>query len=389
MIGKSIAMTRVVSLVGVGVFALALIALPRVPNAEAYETDGNPINSQTYKFGSGVPQDMKDRMIAVGLEYITKAEGGLFQSSLSTNVVGFANITDLSIAGQANIGCSGSNCALDLNITYYLCDWFYFGTGSNPGTSSSFFPGCGSQTRTDAWGVLVHEAGHWRGLGHDLYGVCQGSGPNPAISLYAPEPTSEMASMCYSAGEPAIEGGSGSAGIVPRRTISQDEIQGIRAQLIGDFVANHGFDLCSGCSWNDEPDYWQITNNANSWWGGGSNKIVSLNNNPTVPYPELSQRVRGDDADPDDDGRFQLTARVKARDNQVNPRAVIFIRHVHSSHSVNHELKCDSGTLPLNQWKTVSCLVDLPGGTNDVQEFEYGVRVTEKIDIDWVTVADR
>ncbi|HDL41934.1 MAG TPA: hypothetical protein ENG98_02830 [Actinobacteria bacterium] len=202
-----------------------------------------------------------------------------------------------------------------------------------------------------------------------------------------------MASMCYSQWEPAIQWGSGWAGIVPRRTISQDEIQGIRVQFLGDFVANHGFDLCSGCSWDDEPDYWQITNNANSWWGGGSNKIVSLNNNPTVPYPELYQRVRGDDADADDDGRFQLTARVKARDNQVNPRAVIFIRHVHSSATVpyaaiNHELKCDSGTLPLNQWKTVSCLVDLPGW-NTVQEFEYGVRVTEKIDIDWVTVADR
>jgi hypothetical protein len=379
---------RVAGFTGIGVAVLLLVAIPSLPNAAAFESDGNPIASQNYRFASNVPQDMRDRMTAVALEYTTAAEGGLFYNGLSTNVVGFTVYEEEGKVGDGTQGCSGSNCRLNLDYNMYICDEFYFGVGANAGVSNSPWPWCPPpETRTDAWGVLVHEAGHWRGLNHDLYGVCQGSGPNPAISLYAPKPTSEMASMCYSAGEPAIEGSSGSAGIVPRRTISQDEIQGIRAQLIGDFVANHDLDLCSGCSWDDEPDYWQITNNANSWWGGGSNKIVSLNNNPTVPYPELFQRVRGDDADADNDGSFQVTARVKARDNQVNPRVVIFVRHVHSSHLVNHEMKCDSGTLPLNQWKTVSCLIDLYN--NPVLEFEYGVRVTEKIDIDWVTVADK
>ncbi len=254
--------------------------------------------------------------------------------------------------------------------------------GGDPGTSSTGGePGCpDGTTRTDAWGVFVHEMGHWRGLGHDLMGECQGAGP---AALYAPAPTYEITSMCYSESMPAIKGGSGVAGIVPRRTISQDEIQGATAQFSGHFVANYHFASCPGCTWSGTPEFWMFTPNSNHWWGGS---VVSLNNNASVPYPEVYQRVQGADADFDDNGVFLVSARVKAIHNTVTPRAVIFVRHVHGS-LINHEQKCDSGPLTVGSWTVVSCYVYL--GSNTAETFEYGVRVTEKIDIDWVKVADK
>lgn len=216
-----------------------------------------------------------------------------------------------------------------------------------------------------------------------MFGTCTGA-------LYAPQPTKKMAVMCYSTTEPALEGGTGDAGIVPRRTISQDEIQGVVTYTQNRLVANYDLNNC-GSSSMDPPEFWMFTPTANRWCGGG---IVALNDNATYPYPEIKQRVRGADADADNDGMFEVEARVRATDNQIQPRAVIFVRHVHSNGVVDHEQRCDSGTLPLNQWHTVECGVTwdtdpLALGSSSVLEFEYGVRVTERTEITYIYVVDR
>ena len=59
-----------------------------------------------------------------------------------------------------------------------------------------------------------------------------------------------------------------------------------------------------------------ITNGANRWWGNG---IVALNNNSSVPYPELYQRAIGNDVDLDNDGRFTITVRARLSIRQSHP----------------------------------------------------------------------
>ena len=49
-------------------------------------------------------------------------------------------------------------------------------------------------------------------------------------------------------------------------------------------------------------------------------------------------------------------------------------------------MTCDSGTLTVGTWTTVECTLNL--GANSTEEFEYGVRVTEKINVDHVYVTD-
>ncbi len=164
--------------------------------------------------------------------------------------------------------------------------------------------------------------------------------------------------------------------------MSQDEIQAVSDYQDGHFVANYSFSECPGCGGTGTPTYWMFTPNSNPWWVNGT---VSVNDNPSVPYPEIKQRVRGDDADGDGNGWFRVTARVKAIHNTVLPRAVVFVRHVHGT-NFNHEKKCDSGPLTVGVWTTVTC--DFTLGVNAAREFEYGVRVTEKIDLAWVKVTD-
>lgn len=367
---------RLTTVLAVASVAVAsLVALPQ-PTAAFDLTTSSPASTNTYRYDTQftVGQSFKNRISNAASEWSNEAEGSVSYSSGSSSKVGYRYQTGVAAASAPCV--SGGSCTLWFNLGLEICNQFYYGTSSYPGVSDSNIPGCpDGTTRIDSWGVLVHEFGHWRGLLHNVFGTCTGAG-------YAPQPESNMASMCYDENSPAKEGGTGDAGIAPRRAISQDEIQGVRVHLTDDLVANYSFTECSGCSWDDAPRYWMFTPNSNHWWGSGT---VSLNNNTTVPYPEIKQRVRGIDADSDNDGRFLVAARVKAIHSTVNPRAVVFVRHVHGS-TTDHEKKCDSGTLTVGVWTTVTCTVDLTNWSG--LEFEYGVRVTEKINIAWVTVED-
>lgn len=330
----------------------------------------------TYRFDESVfslTAAQKARVNDAASEWTNRAAGSIQYSSSSSNRV---FLYDIAAIANATLPCDGSGCVLRLNWEYAFYDLFHSGTGTNPGVADCGFPWyCpyDGMTRYDLWGVVTHEMGHWRGLNHDLFGTCNGN------SLYSPYPTREAATMCYTPYDPAIEGGSGDAGIAPRRTISQDEIQGVADLQSNHFVANNSFTICPGCAWDDAPEFWWFSPGSSHWWGSGT---VSLNNNAAVPYPEIRQRIRGADADRDNDGRFYVIASVKAVHSDVTPRAVIFVRHSNGT----YEKTCDSGVLTVGAWRTFSCTLDL---TNSATlEFEYGVRVTEKIDIAWVLVRD-
>lgn len=47
---------RVAGFTGIGVAVLLLVAIPSLPNAAAFESDGNPIASQNYKLASNVAE---------------------------------------------------------------------------------------------------------------------------------------------------------------------------------------------------------------------------------------------------------------------------------------------------------------------------------------------
>ena len=125
------------------------------------------------------------------------------------------------------------------------------------------------------------------------------------------------------------------------------------------------------------------SNTPNRWCQNGT---VALNDtHPNFPFPELFQRVRGADADGDNDGLFQLTYRVRATETTAaDPvRAVMFVRHIGAPAT---EMKCEPGVLTLNVWTVYTCNVDLTNSTT--LEFEYGVRVTDRVEIDYFRIRD-
>ncbi|MCP4309506.1 MAG: hypothetical protein GY788_32450 [bacterium] len=376
----------------IAICAVAASVLTASPKAEAIDPEGSPSNLIQWSYDTmyTVPQAMKDRTANAAYQWTWAAPGTLQHLSSANSKVGFRAQTATGLSTQ---GCGNNNCTLWLNLTMYYCDDWYWGTGPNPGTSYSGQWWCQDGTkRIDAYGSLVHELGHWRGAHHDIFGATRGCQDNPPLTyygtLYAPLPTQEASSMCYSESWPEFEGGTGSAGIAPRRSISQDEIQTSTEQLYGHFVADPTFQVCPGCGWDDDLRYRMFTPNSNHYWQSG---LVSLNNNASVPYPEVRQRVRGDDVDVNGNGRFRIVAEVKARpdpgDPQTTWRAIVFVRHVHGT-TIDHEFKCPSTAssyLTPNVLEEIDCYVDAP---SSAIEFEYGVRVTNKVNIYSVKVYD-
>lgn len=366
--------------------ALLLVSYGNIP-VRGFDGDhGSPARNLTYDiddYWTNWDPAFDDRMDDAADEWSDRAPGSITFSSGSSNIVTQKALGSDGALAKADLSCGGSNCDFFWNSWRYACDEYYHGTGSTAPQSDPPWPACGPPiTQHDLWGIAVHELGHWRGLGHDAAGYsCDGSDDR---RLYAPDPTNEMMSMCYVLSEPAVEGGTGSAGIAPRRTITQDEIQGVLDYQDGHFVANYSFEECPGCAWDDTPTYWWFTPDSNHYWGSGTETIISLNDNPTVPYPEVVQRVQGAEADGDNDGRFRAKARVKAIAEDA--RAVVFVRHWHDTYS-NHEESCTDWNLEVGVWTVIDCnYLDLVNST--AYEFEYGVRVTDKIDIDWITVED-
>lgn len=73
------------------------------------------------------------------------------------------------------------------------------------------------------------------------------------------------------------------------------------------------------------------------------------------------------------------------------PRAVLFVRHPSGA----TERKCDYGALPLDQSITINCWFGGPGDLglldltdNNIRQFEYGVRVTNKVEITTFEIRD-
>lgn len=378
----------------VGALLAATVSVAVTPGtAEAFDEGGGSVpDNLTYSFDTSpysFSQAYKDRAANAATEWSAFAEGSVTFNSSSTNL--YEQVFQDAPA-SATLGCDGSGCRLFVNRVWVVCDRWYTGTGTSTGTSQyipvSMCAGEDGNVRGDFWGAITHELGHWRGLDHNLFGTCQPSGGS--LALYAPKPTREIATMCYHRTEPATEGGTGSAGVDDQRTISQDEVQGMVNKQDNLIVANRHLNNCDATGTLDMPKYWMSTPTANRYCAGG---IVSLNNNSTHPYPELYQRARGADVDGDNDGRFAVRAWVTARDNAVSPRAVVFVRHVHAS-GVDHEMKCDSTPLPLHTQVVVDCGFTSSHGSalnladSGVLEFEYGVRVTEKIDISRIEVRD-
>lgn len=378
-------MTRRLSLAAV--LAVVMVITSALPVSGFDESaNGSPPDDIAYRYDTtfSMSQAYKDRMANAAANWST-TWGSITYSSSGLSRFGFRFQDEVGTAP-----CPDSTCDLWLNANWAAWGKFYTGTGSSAGTVPNTYgnPYAGD-TRGDAWGILVHELGHWRQLGHNVFGTCPGT-------LYAPAPSRAATSMCYSTSWPALEDGSGSAGIVPRRTISQDEIQGRHNEINNRLEADRELTECNGNL--DEPEYymlfWMATDTANRWCGNG---LVSLNNNASVPYPELYQRVRGADVDGNNDGRFAMRARVMARENEIQPRAVLFVRHGTGNGLFSGEVTCDYGTLPLNTWVTINCgftqyannlgAIDLSNGSQWM-EFEYGVRVTNKVDIDWIWIRD-
>ncbi len=386
-----------------GLFILLVVSLSIADgsrSALAFDTFGDPANSATgahsftyryYSPGSfryfdndlsnpgGTSGIYRSRTYDARQQWNTAADGvSLVYNTSSTNWVGWNFQT---AAGQVSAApCGGDGCTLFLDRGMWWDQEFYPSTAER-GTS----PITG-ELQVDAYGALVHEMGHWFGLGHGEADGCQVL-PN-VKARYSPAPTYEMVSMCFDENFP------GGPPPSAQRTPSQDDIQGVNdihashAGLRGWFTANAELD--EGCdSWNSIPDYWMImkygstTTQASHWCGGG---IVSLNNNSAVPYPELVQRARGSKVDYDNDRSFRIRARVKARHNFVTPRVVAFVR----SPTFGLETKCDPwpGGMPLNVWKTLDCTITLGSSASSWTEYEYGVRVTEKIDIAWIFIRD-
>ncbi len=234
---------------------------------------------------------------------------------------------------------------------------WYTGTGTTPSGQYDF------------QGVITQEFGHWLGLGH-----------KSCSSMYEVPPDLEITTLCPTDLDEKM------------RSLSQDDLQGVEIWFDATFAINRGFEDC--CDGVNVAKYWSVTPGANKvlWCSGGAHSgscLMGLNDNPSVPYPELYQFASGPDIDVDNDGRFMIRAWVKAVHNAVTPRAGVFIRHWHGSYSAgyaNHEQKCDSGTLTVGVWTKVQCTFTL--GSYTQQTFQYGVRVTEKIDIDDVWCQD-
>lgn len=370
---------------------LVLVAIAVAPTAEGFEGDvGDPAWTLTYdiEWSEPIQSLFDDRVEDAADEWSDNAPGVISYNSNSTNMVGLDWMDPGYIALSSVTSCEGDDgCTIDYNKLLYLCDGFYHGTGNSGGVAQGLASCGGGQDRYDVWGIAVHEFGHWRGLHHDALIEddddldCEDG--DSLDRFYAPDPENEMMSMCYTRYEPAVEGGTGEAGVAPQRTLSQDEIQGVHDYQTGRLNANNSFDDCAtDCEWDDRPLYWWFTPNSNHFWSSG---FVSLNDNPTVPYPEVVQRVQGEDADGDDNGIFYAAARVKAIVEDA--RAVVFVRHWHDTYA-NHEKSCTDWNLEVGVWTTIECewLYLDPG--NVAHEFEYGVRVTDKIDISWVIVTD-
>lgn len=298
--------------------------------------------------------------------------------SSSTNLVGWKYIGTSS--GLASTPCDGSDCTLYLSrAAYWDQEW-------NPYTSEPGISPVTGKRQIDAYGTLVHEMGHWLGLGHGADDGCQVSGG--VTALYSPAPTDDMVTMCF---DPGVAGVNASE----QRTPSQDDFQGVNdihrlhTYVRGWFTANAG--LSEGCTaWDETPSYWMfmkhgsgVTQDASHWCGNG---VVSLNNNSSVPYPELVQRARGADVDANNNGRFRIRARVMARHPYVTPRAVAFVRNF--QHAYEDSCNPWPSGMPLNQWRILDCELVLDSSASSWLGYEYGVRVTEKIDIDWIEIRD-
>lgn len=349
-------------------------------SADAFEQSNNSVLSLSYKYSTNftMSQSFKDRIDDAADEWDTNAYGYVTYDSSALNEIGYGILAwdTIARAGTVN-GCVGADCWLYFNYYKHFCNEFYYGTGTTMGQSNQPQPWCDPpREKYDAWGVLVHELGHWRALHHRVFAWC-----NEATGAFAPAPTNDMASMCYS---------TSAGGIADRRTISQDEIQGSIYVFWDKFDANESFEICDGCSGGtDEPTYWMIKADSNKHWRAYG--YVAINDGTTIAYPEVYQRVRGESADADNDGRFEITATVKAvADSGPNHRAVFFVRHVHGT-TIDHEAKCPTQAesyLTPGVIETVTCEVNLAGDSSSNIEFEYGMRVTNKVVLYDLSVRD-
>lgn len=355
------------------VLCASLLDPGHAPRAAAYDVDNgaDPPISLSYRYYSSTSwqyfdEDFADPDNTAGIyrsrtydarqEWNNRNEAGVSITFIdsSTNHVGWKYID---AAGSATQNCDGDGCVLHLDRQRWWDDrwWPYL---AEPPASMGYVPG-----------VLVHEFGHWLGLGHGAIDGCQIAGGVDA--LYAPPPTNAILTMCFDRDEPGVDA-------VDQRTVTQDEIQGLNDIFLNRIEANNTFEDC--CWTTYTPNFWMTTSGANKWRGSG---IVSLNDNATVPYPELFQQAWGNDVDGDNDGIFRITFRARAIHDTVLPRLVAFVRSV----NFGGEVKCDKlpQGWPVGTWKTFTCDLDM---TSSTVKLEFGVRVTEKFEIDYIRITD-
>lgn len=323
-------------------------------------------NSTSYRYWApGSAQRL--RMADAAYEW-TDAAGyyagfNIYHSSSSTNRAGWSFPQDMNYkAGYATIGCDSdsSYCVLWMNNSL---TWYTASTGAMSTNAYHFAA------------TLTHELGHWLGLLHDC----------PTYARTGPPPSSEAKTMCMQ--------------YFPWTTVhetftpSQDEVQGvIYAYSAGfrDISANYEFKRCSSSAGTCTPTYWEWRADSNKhwWWWDGSDGLVSINNGTTFPYPELVQHGWGPSVDDNGDLEFRITAYVKGRYEDYpawNTRAVLFVRFEDGS----NERKCDNypSGLPMNQWVQISCDLTLPDADRQ-DKYEFGIRVTDKTDVDWIKIED-
>jgi hypothetical protein len=291
-------------------------------------------------------------------------------STSSFNRVGWAEPSEIGGAiARATPGCDSdsSSCRIWVNDD---TNWYTASTGQLQTSSQQHLAG-----------VLSHELGHW---------FAQNDCSSPPRQ--GPPPDNELKTMCF--GDP------GWTNRHQQYTISQDEIAGVRYAYdksktsasggYNRFSINDDFNRCAGGNPSGAacvPDYFTIYADSNRywWWKSGSDGFMSINNG-NIAYPEIIYHAWGSTVDVDNDETFYVSAYVKAWDQDPgSTRAVLFARWEDGT----HEVKCDNypSGLPIGQWTWISCLFATEDSPSD-DKWEFGIRVTDKVDIDYIWVDD-